>query len=107
MIQQLWADEAGAVISSELVLVITIVSLGMVVGLATVRDQVIQELGDTAAAVARMNQSFSFSGITGHHSSTAGSVFNDEIDSCQGVFSDDPLGEAPLCIEMATLPTPE
>jgi hypothetical protein len=107
MIQQLWTDEAGVVVSAELVLVLTILVLGVLVGLTSVRDQVVQELADVGAAIARLNQSYSFSGVSGHHGSTAGSVFADQLDSCQGVFGDDLPGEAALCISMAEFPTPE
>jgi hypothetical protein len=107
MIQRLWRDETGAVISAELVMVMTILVLGAIVGLVSVRDQVVQELADLGAAIARLNQSYSFSAISGHHGSTAGSVFADTLDSCQGVFSDDLPGEAALCIGMAEFPTPE
>lgn len=97
MFQQLWSDELGAVVSSELVLVLTILVIGMIVGLTTLRDQIVQELGDVALAIAAVNQSFSFSGITGHHSSTAGSVFDDTSDSCDGA---DPAGLEPACINV-------
>jgi hypothetical protein len=107
MYQRLWKDEAGAVISAELVLVMTIVTLGVTVGLVSVRDQVVQELADLGAAVARVNQSYSISAVSGHHGSSAGSVFIDTLDSCQGVFGDDLPGEAALCIGMAEFPTPE
>ena len=43
----LWNDEAGFIVSSELILISALVVLGLLVGLATIRDQVVQELGDT------------------------------------------------------------
>ena len=97
--KKLWSDEAGFIVSAELVLIATILVLGMIVGLATVRDQVVQELGDVGAAVSQLVQSYSFSGITGHTSSTAGSAFEDFTDFC-----DDPAdeaGNAPLCISLS------
>lgn len=100
----LWTDDVGAVVSSELVLVLTILVLGMIVGLTTLRDQVVQELGDIASAVASTNQSFSFSGITGHHASTAGSIFDDTSDDCDF----DPICmTADDCISLAIPGTPE
>ena len=81
-IGNLWWDEAGFVISTELALVATIIVIGLVVGLTSIRDQVVLELGDVAAMLSQLNQSFSFSAITGHHSSTAGSFGNDLADSC-------------------------
>lgn len=96
MFQQFWNDESGFVVSTELVLIATVLVLGMVVGLTTLRDQVIAELADVAAAFSNSNQSYSFSGITGHSSSTAGSIFIDNLDFCdQNV---DPNGLDPHCI---------
>ncbi len=102
MFKKLWADEVGAILSAELILVVTIVVLGMVVGLTTVRDQVVQELGDVAIAIAHLNQSYSFSGATGHHSSTAGSIFIDLLDDCDGC---DTSGAEPGCIELCDIGT--
>jgi hypothetical protein len=104
---KLWNDEAGFIVSAELVLIATILVLGMIVGLVTVRDQVVQELGDIALAFAKINQSYSFSGITGHTSSTAGSQLIDTNDFCDQVQADPPNGGA-ACIDVATPPaTPE
>ena len=81
---RLWNDEAGFVISSELVLVATILVIGMIVGLTTVRDQVVQELADVAGAISDINQSYSYSGVRGHSATTAGSDFRDVHDFCDG-----------------------
>jgi len=75
-------DEAGFVISSELVMVATVVVIGMVTGLVTVRNQVVEELGDLATSQAVANQSYSYSGATAHSASVAGSLFNDRADFC-------------------------
>ncbi len=98
MLTKFWNDEAGFVVSSELVLIGTILVLGVVVGLATVRDQVVQELGDLALAISNINQSYSFSGVTGHTSSTAGSVFADQLDFCDSNL--DPANAEPACISV-------
>ena len=98
----LWAEEMGVVLSAELILITTVLVIGMVVGLTTVRDQVVQELGDLAQAIANVNQSFSYSGVTGHHSSTAGSIFVDRLDDCDTNI--DPLSEEPVCIEICDIP---
>lgn len=92
----LWRDEQGFIVSAELVLVATIVVIGMIIGLATVRDQVIQELGDFALAIGQVNQSYSWSGITGHTSSVAGSAFVDNLDFCDNAEQD--AGDPPACI---------
>jgi hypothetical protein len=105
VLMQLWRDDLGFVISSELILVATILVIGMIVGLATLRDQVVQELGDVGAAFSQLVQSYSFSGITGHTSITAGSAFEDFTDFC-----DDPAEEAdqpPLGISVTEPASPE
>lgn len=103
MLKRFWNDDSGFVVSAELVLVATVLVIGLIVGLVTVRDQVIQELGDTAVHLAAMNQSYSFSGITGHHSSSAGSTTIDRQDDCDGIptmGSDDDAGSPPACIHL-------
>ena len=82
LLSRLWADEAGFVVSSELVLIATVMVVGLLAGLTTVRDQVVQELADVADAVSEIDQSYSYSSITGHTSSTAGSFFVDTADDC-------------------------
>jgi hypothetical protein len=99
VLTQLWREDLGFIISAELVLIATILVIGMIVGLVSLRDQVVQELGDVGAAFSQLVQSYSFSGITGHTSSTAGSAFEDFTDLC-----DDPpdeAGNAPLCISVS------
>jgi hypothetical protein len=78
----LWSHDDAFVVSSELVLVATILVLGVIVGLATVRDQMVQELGDTAGAFSQMVQTYSFASVTGHTATIAGSSFNDLTDFC-------------------------
>eukprot|EP00389_Voromonas_pontica_P014609 GDKH01022687.1.p1 GENE.GDKH01022687.1~~GDKH01022687.1.p1 ORF type:complete len:69 (+),score=11.04 GDKH01022687.1:28-234(+) len=56
MFQQFWNDENGFVVSTELGLIATVLVLGMIVGLTTLRDQVIAELADVAAAFSNSNQ---------------------------------------------------
>lgn len=99
VLTQLCRDEAGFIVSAELVLIGTILVLGMIVGLATVRDQVVQELGDFALAIGQINQSYSFSGITGHSSSVAGSQFVDTLDFCDNAADQD-ANEGPACINV-------
>jgi hypothetical protein len=102
---KLWNDEAGFVVSAELVLIATILVLGMIVGLVSVRDQVVQELGDVALAFARINQSYSFSGITGHTSATRGSMLVDQYDYCDQ--ASDPGGLGAACIDVQVVQLPE
>lgn len=104
-LKALWSDDRAFVVSSELILVATIMVIGMVVGLVTVRDQVVQELADVAAAVSRTEQDFSFSGVTGHSASISGSLFIDQVDFCDNIdgigTSVDPPGQPACCIDLS------
>ena len=80
--QRLWTSEDGAVISAEIMLVMTILVLGVVVGLKSVRDSVVTELADVAQAIANVDQSIYYSGTSGHHANTAGAFFSDLPDFC-------------------------
>ena len=82
MLKALLNDEAGFVVSTELVLVATILVIGLIVGQTTLRDNVVTELADTADAISAIDQSYEWSFVTGHSSSTAGSEFNDAADFC-------------------------
>ena len=56
-IRRLLADELGAVVSAETVLLVTVGSLGASVGLESVSESVNSELHDFASALRGMNQS--------------------------------------------------
>jgi len=103
VLHRLWTDENGFVISSELVLVGTLLVLGMIVGLTELRNQVVQELADLAVAIGRISQTYTFSEVTGHTAATAGSQFQDNNDYCDnnGV---DPAGESAACVNVHTTP---
>ena len=86
MLNQLWNDEAGFVISAELVLVLTIAVLAMIVGLSEVAVAVNTELNDISNAIGALNQSYAYTGFVGNgqklKSHYAGSRWNDAIDDC-------------------------
>jgi hypothetical protein len=91
---RLWRDEAGFVISTEIILVTTILLLGLIVGLATFRDAVLEELADSGEAINNIAQNFSWSSITGHNSSVGGSLVTDVEDFCEDVGNDMQQGTA-------------
>jgi len=78
------SDDSGFLLSSEAVLLGTITVLGMIVGLAEVRNNVVQELGDFSHAVAFLSQDFSYSSIEDTNVpldiATSGSMFSDSDD---------------------------
>jgi len=100
MMHKLWNDEAGFIISSELVLVATILVIGMIVGLTTIRDQVVQEMGDIAAAFSDLTQAYSYNGVLGHTSTTSGSNFVDLNDVCDAAPSQTADGTSPACVSV-------
>ena len=104
LVMRLWRDEAGFVVSTELILIATIVVIGLITGLTTVRDAVVHELADVADAVSEVDQSYSWGVITAHCSSTAGSVFNDQPDFCdqdpQGVNG---FGTTGQCVDICEI----
>ena len=62
MLRRLWDDEAGFIISAELVLIATILVIGLIVGLVVLRNQIVQELVDVGQAIGSLSQSFCFGG---------------------------------------------
>jgi Flp pilus assembly pilin Flp len=86
MIRNLLNDENGAIISAELVLVLTILVIGVIVGLSEVAVAVNTELNDISNAIGRLDQSYFFTGFKANSpkskSATAGSRYNDEQDDC-------------------------
>jgi len=88
MLKRLWMDEGGAILSAELILIMTILVIGMIVGLKVLQDAVVTELADVAAAIGSLNQSYAFAGksatdpLSGTLKAfTAGSLFTDSPDS--------------------------
>jgi hypothetical protein len=84
MFRRLWNDEAGFIVSAELVLVATILVIGMIVGMVSVRNQIVQELVDIGQAIGNLSQSYAFGGINKCSMAfTDGSYYNDKADFCQ------------------------
>jgi Flp pilus assembly pilin Flp len=92
ILSRLWRDESGESSSASVILITTIIALGLVVGLATVRDQLVQELGDVGLALENINQSYS----------TPTSSFVDP-----GPFPADPPNAPPACISLSEAASPE
>ena len=95
-LKSLWNDNAGFIVSAELVLVATIGVLAMVVGLSEVSGNVNRELEDVGSAFAKLNQSYHVNGQKGHFACKEGSRFNDCPSYCAGehdIVSTSPRGE--------------
>ena len=98
MLKKFWNDEAGAIVSAELVLVLTILVIAMVVGLSSVRDSVVTELADIAQAIANVDQSYTVCGIVGHSSNIAASGFTDDQDYCDNEGGTFVSGQNAKCV---------
>lgn len=91
LMRQLWQDEAGVIVSTEIILIMMILVFGLIAGMVSLRDSVAQELGDSGLMVNDLNQGFSFSGTSNNVRGTAvtapdsantpGSVFDDLVDA--------------------------
>jgi hypothetical protein len=74
LLQKLWADDCGALIASEFLFVATILVLGLVAGLVSMRNAVNAELAELGNAVLALNQSYYFNGQLGCCGFTPGSA---------------------------------
>jgi len=88
MIKNFLSDEAGVIVSAEIVLVATILVLGMIVGLGELQSAIVGELSDVATAFGNVDQSYSTSGWVSYKASggiksrTYGSAYYDVPDEC-------------------------
>ena len=84
----LWNDEAGVILSAELVLIATILVLGMIVGLVELQCSIVAELSDLGSAFGNLNQSYSISGFASSKGGnqfkarTFGAAYTDQPDTC-------------------------
>lgn len=96
LLAKLNRDEAGFIVSAELVLVATIAVLAMIVGLSEVALNINNELEDVGSAFGNLNQTYQVYGTTGHKGSSAGSSFYDVPDFCDNycdIVAGDATGE--------------
>jgi len=89
MLMKLWNDDCGAIISAELALVLSIIVIGVVVGLSEIAVAVNTELNDLSNAIGALNQGYYFTGFQAggklgdkYKSGASGTRWNDELDDC-------------------------
>ncbi|MEZ6066963.1 MAG: hypothetical protein R3B90_14955 [Planctomycetaceae bacterium] len=106
MLNKLLRDEAGFIVSAELVLIATLLVIGLIVGLSEIQHAINSELNDVADAIGKLNQSYFFSGFSkanqykgGVAAFTRGSSYADEMDECDmnscQIDCDPPVQEGP------------
>lgn len=99
IIIRFWNDQDGAIVSAEIMLVATILIIGVIVGLKSVRDSVVTELADVGQAFSNINQSYSYGGVCGHDVHTGGGHFNDRKDFCDTPWGGH--GQNSKCVNVA------
>ncbi|MBL4884304.1 MAG: hypothetical protein JKY95_07195 [Planctomycetaceae bacterium] len=106
MLRALLNDEAGFIVSAELVLIATLLVIGLIVGLSEVQHAVVAELNDVGDAIGNLNQSYYYTGFSGAKrrgrgvkASTRGSAWRDTRDDCDNnqcdIACDAPVQEGP------------
>ncbi len=106
MFTDFYKQEAGFVVSTELVLIATILVLGLIVGLSEIQHAVVAELNDISDATGNVNQSYWYTGFSkekqgaqGFSSYTRGSAELDQTDDCDDnqcdIACDVPVDEGP------------
>jgi len=109
VMRKFWNDEAGFVVSVELILIASILVIGLVTGFAMIRDAVLSELADTAAAIGTVNQSLAYSGVTygtgtgQGAASTAGGNFTDAPDAWDGATATQGIGLSSPSVGLAVI----
>jgi Flp pilus assembly pilin Flp len=73
IVQRLWADDQGALIAIEFLFVVTILVLGIIVGLVSLREAVKAELVELGNAILALSQGYSIAGNSGCCAMTDGS----------------------------------
>ena len=108
MLSRLWSDERGGVNTAEMLLLMTIMTIGTVVGSKSLRDSAVTEFADLAQALANLDQTYSFSGLSITWGSTTlttvGSQFTDVADFCDSTDINGPHGPGSKCVDVA-MPT--
>ena len=103
--QQLARDEAGSVNSAELVMIITLLAIGLIVGMKSFRDSAVTEFADLAQGLSNLNQSYSISAITVNLGAagtitTASSFFTDAPDFCDTSNDSDAGASGSKCVNV-------
>lgn len=98
----LWLDVRGGLAPMDMILVTSLTAIGAMIGLAVIRDAVVQEMGDVAVALDNVDQSFS--GTIVH--ATLGTLWTASFSDDAATLSD-PAGAEPACLDVQVSPTDE
>ncbi len=103
--KKLWRDEQGGVEFIALMLITAVVAMAGIVGLVQIRDQVTQELGDTAVALDTLDQSFSYTIQVDTQGNGTFAYQQSASYADPGSTLTDPLNAAPACLNLSVAPT--
>ncbi len=111
LLKRFWRDQRGVVATTDLILIATILVLGTIVGLATLRNSVVQEFGDLATAIGNLNQGYEYTGnefgnpaTDASYATVEGSSYTDNPDFCD---EPDEPNEEPAGINVQVSPINE
>lgn len=96
-----WMDDCGAIVTTELVFLMTLLVIGLVSGMKAVQQAVNNELEELASAIGALSQSYSVGGVSGCCAQSGGSFFFDDgpnvypVDTCTAVPALDPV----VCVD--------
>lgn len=78
--------QGGFVLTAELVLLVTILVFGAIVGMVSMRDALNAEMEDVAEAIGAVDQGYEYNGITNNQltATIAGSSWEDAVDTNAG-----------------------
>jgi Flp pilus assembly pilin Flp len=102
----LWREDDG-ILSFEWTMVLTLLTIGIVAGLAAARDAIIDELGDVAQAMLALDQSYTIDFPlevivhTATTSSASDSAFTDAFVYTDCDRTDLPVGQLPQLVQDA------
>lgn len=94
VLQRFWNEDGGFVISTEAIIILTMLICAAVVSWQAVRMSIVTELADIAEAIGALDQSYSFAGFVGHAAACHGSTFDDQNDFCD---------EATACVQVGLI----
>jgi hypothetical protein len=93
--RQFWNDQVGSVSPFATVLMVTILVIGIIPGISTLRDHIVQKYGDMAVSLESIDQSYSY---------TVDGVTSEYVDSNSLT---DGLGDAPAGLDLTISPAGE
>jgi pilus assembly protein Flp/PilA len=105
LFSRLWKDEAG-IVALEYLLVATIIGLGLIAGLVSLRQSLNAELLELGNAIMALNQGYSYSGVTACIATVEGSQATDTSATISMTFSAPTSPSAINVNPCTTTPTP-